>query len=194
MKILFYNHTGQASGAERLLLMIIARLDREKFDPVVVCPDDGPLMKLAAELAPVVAVEALKARFTWRVDHLIGYLRSFLRVIHQFRQEVLNIKPDVIHANSIRAGLVATAATFGLKSRVVWHLHDLLPRHPLSSVIRAFAFISSRTQMIGVSQSVANNFVGAFFPLRNRVRAILNGIDLETFKRSQTARQEIREE
>jgi len=192
MKILFYNHTGQASGAERLLLMILARLDREKFNPVVMCPEDGPLMKLAAELAPVVAVEALKARFTWRPDHFIGYLRSFLRVSQQVRQKVRSIKPDVIHANSIRAGLVATAATVGLKSRVVWHLHDLLPRHPLSTVIRAAAFLSPRTQMIAVSQSVADNFAGAFFPLKKRVRAILNGIELETFQRSQTARQEIR--
>lgn len=194
MKILFYNHTGQASGAESLLLMILARLDRERFDPLVVCPEDGPLMKLAAELAPVAAVESLQARFTWRVDHLIGYLRSFLRVIHRFRQKVLSIKPDLIHANSIRAGLVATAATFGLKTRVVWHLHDLLPRHPLSSVIRASAFLSPRTQMIAVSQAVADNFIGAFFPLKKQVRAILNGIDLEKFQPSQTARQEIREE
>lgn len=194
MKILFYNHTGQASGAERLLLMILARLDRERFDPVVVCPEDGPLMKLAAEFAPVAAVDCLKARFTWRADHLIGYLTSFLGVIQQFRQKVRSIKPDVIHANSIRAGLVATAATLGLKYRVVWHLHDLLPRHPLSSVIRAAAFLSRRTQMIAVSESVADNFVGSFFPLKKRVRAILNGIDLETFKRNQTARQEIREE
>lgn len=194
MKILFYNHTGQASGAERLLLMILARLDRERFDPVVVCPEDGPLMKLASELAPVAAVESLKARFTWRADHLIGYLRSFLLVIHKVRQKVLNTEPDLIHANSIRAGLVATAATFGLKTRVVWHLHDLLPRHPLSSVIRAFAFLSSRTQMIAVSQAVADNFIGSLFPLKKRVKVILNGIDLEKFQPNQTDRQEIRKE
>jgi glycosyltransferase involved in cell wall biosynthesis len=194
MKILFYNHTGQASGAEHLLLMVLTRLDRKRFQPVVVCPEEGPLMKLVAELAPVEAVASLQARFTWRVDHFIGYLRSFLLVMHQFRQKVLSIKPDVIHANSIRAGLVATAATFGLKTRVAWHLHDLLPRHPLSSVIRAYAFLSPRTRMIAVSQAVAGNFIGAFFPLKKRVRAILNGIELEKFQPSQTARHEIRKE
>ncbi len=44
MKILFYNHTGQVSGAEHLLLMILSRLDREQFDPIVVCPEQGPLL------------------------------------------------------------------------------------------------------------------------------------------------------
>jgi len=194
MKILFYNHTGQASGAERLLLMVLARLDRQRFQPVVVCPRDGALMELAAELAPVAPVESLQARFTWRPDYFIGYLRSFLLVIHSFRQNVLSIKPDLIHANSIRAGLVATAATLGLGTRVVWHLHDLLPRHPLSSVIRAFAFLSRRSQMIAVSQAVADVFIGVFFPLKKRVRTILNGIELEKFQPSPTARQEIRQE
>lgn len=194
MKILFYNHTGQASGAEHLLLMILGRLDRDRFDPVVLCSEDGPLAKLAAEFAPVTPVDNLQARFTWRVDQLVGYLKSFLTVIHQVRQRVLSIKPDLIHANSVRAGLVATGATFGLKTRVVWHLHDLLPRHPLSCMIRIFAFLSRRTEMIAVSQAVADNFIGALFPLKKRVRTILNGIDLKKFHSSQIARQEIREE
>lgn len=194
MKILFYNHTGKVSGAERLLLMILARLDRERFEPVVLCPETGPLMKLASELAPVVTIESLQARFTWRVDHLIGYLGSFLLVIRGFRQKVLSINPDLVHANSIRAGLVATAATIGLQTRVVWHLHDLLPSHPLSCLIRASAFLSVRSQMIAVSQAVAVNFIGRFFPLKNRVRTILNAIELENFQPSQTAPQHIREE
>ena len=195
MKILFYNHTGQVSGAEGLLLMILARLDRTSFDPVVVCPQQGPLAKMVAELAvPVESLAGLDARFTWRADHLLRYLKSFLQVIRQIRQKVISIKPDLIHANSIRAGLVATAATFGLGTPVVWHLHDLLPRHPLSTAIRAFAFLSPRTRMIAVSQAAADKFSGAFLPWKNRVTVILNAIDLEKFHPNQTARQEIRDE
>jgi glycosyltransferase involved in cell wall biosynthesis len=195
MKILFYNHTGQASGAEYLLLMILSRLDREKFEPVIVCPEAGPLTKLATELAtPVEAVAGLQARFTWRLDRLAGYLGSFVRVVHEFRQKVVSINPDIIHANSIRAGLVATAATVGLKTRVVWHLHDLLPRHPLSTAVRVFAFLSTRTRMIAVSQSVAHNFVGAFLPWKHRVTVILNGIELEKFRPNGNGTRDIRDE
>ncbi|MEK6279121.1 MAG: glycosyltransferase family 4 protein [Acidobacteriota bacterium] len=198
MKILFYNHTGQASGAERLLLMILSRLDRQKFDPVMVCPDDGPLMQLAAELAmPVETMASLQARFTWRVDRLVGYLRSFLQVIRQFRQKVISIEPDLIHANSIRAGVVATAATVGLRTRVAWHVHDLLPRHPLSTAVRLLAFLSTRTRMIAVSGAVAHNFVGAFSPWKQRVAVILNGIELDKFRPKGNAgngKQDIRSE
>ena len=83
MKILFYNHTGQVSGAERVLLMILARLDQRRFDPVVICPEEGPLLSMATSLGvPVQSVPGLEARFTWRVDRLLRYLKSF-RFGHQ---------------------------------------------------------------------------------------------------------------
>ena len=182
MKILFYNHTAQVSGAERLLLMILSRLNRVAFDSVVVCPRGGPLAEMASDLAiRVETVAGLEARFTLRVDRLFRYLRSFYEVISQVRQSVITIKPDLVHANSIRSGLVATAATIGLGTRVVWHLHDLLPRHPLSTAIRCFVLLSSRTQMVAVSEAVAINFRGAFFPLQRRISVILNAIDLDKF-------------
>lgn len=199
MKILFYNHTGQASGAERMLAMILARLDARAFASVVVCPESGALGEMVADLGvPLETIAGLEARFTWRPDRLLRYAWSFVQVMRQLRQKVTTNKPDLIHANSIRAGLVATAATLGLKTPVVWHLHDLLPRHPLSTAIRLFASVSKRTRMIAVSEAVARNFRGRFSgSLKNRVTVILNAIDLEQFQdgeTSETARNAVREE
>ena len=88
LKILFYNHTGQVGGAERLLLTILARLDRAHFDPVLICPEHGPLRKMATGLrVPVEIASVLHARFTWRADHLIRYLISFARVILRPEEE-----------------------------------------------------------------------------------------------------------
>jgi glycosyltransferase involved in cell wall biosynthesis len=195
MKILFYNHTGQVSGAERVLLMILARLDHRRFDPVVICPEEGPLLSMATSLGvPVQSLPGLDARFTWRADRLLRYLRSFFQVIRQLRRKVIHIKPDLIHANSIRAGLVATAATLGLETRVVWHLHDILPRHPLSTGVRVLAFLCARTRMIAVSRAVAENFGGARAGLKNRITVILNAIDLERFQSNQIGRQQVLDE
>src|SRR6185295_2484062 len=102
MKILFYNHTGKVSGAERLLLMILSRLDRSVIDPVVVCPSQDSLFRLVSDLGvEVQTVVGLEARFTLRADYLVRYLQSFYRVISQVRRTVIRIKPDLIHANSI---------------------------------------------------------------------------------------------
>jgi glycosyltransferase involved in cell wall biosynthesis len=193
MKILFYNHTGQVSGAERVLLMILSLLDRARFGSFVVCPEHGPLEEMAMDLgATVENVAGLDARFTWRLDTLVRYCKSFFGVIRQLRRRVVDARPDLVHANSIRSGLVATAATIGLGTPVVWHLHDLLPRHPLSTAIRTFAAFSSRTRMIAVSEAVSRNFCGRFSPvLQDRVSVILNSIDLDKFQLDQTARRSI---
>lgn len=202
MKILFYNHTGQVSGAERVLLMILAglarrgRLNSQSFDSVVICPAEGPLTEMADNLGVTVEnIAPLQARFTLRADELVGYLRSFFGVMRQLRRRVSEVKPDVLHANSIRAGLVATMATLGLKTPVVWHLHDLLPRHPLSSLIRAFAGFSRRSSMIAVSAAVAENFRGRLTPLlHDRVRVILNAIDLVAFVPGKNSRRELQKQ
>jgi glycosyltransferase involved in cell wall biosynthesis len=196
MKILFYNHTGQVSGAERMLLMILSELGRNRFDSLVVCPEQGPLQEMAKELGvPLRSIAGLDARFTWRVDNLARYCKSFLGVIRQLRRSVVDIKPDLLHANSIRSGLVATTATVGLGTRVVWHLHDLLPHHPLSTAIRTFASLSKRTRMIAVSEAVGTNFRGRFSRLlKDRVTVILNSIDLDKFQPDATARRRIRKE
>jgi len=195
MKVLFYNHTGQVSGAERMLLMILARLDQRDLDPLVICPEQGPLLKMVTSLGvPVESVSGLEARFTWRVDRLLHYLKSFLLVIRQLRLKVLSARPDLIHANSIRAGLVATAATLGMRTRVIWHLHDLLPRHPLSTGVRIFAFLCARTRMIAVSMAVKENFGGTIIGLKSRIGVILNAIDVDRFQPNEYARQQVRAE
>jgi glycosyltransferase involved in cell wall biosynthesis len=194
MKIVYYNHTGKVSGAERMLLTAVARLDTNEFERVMVCPQDGPLAQMAADVGMTVAtVKDLRARFTWRPLHLARYCKSFCQVNAEFRRKMIELNPDFIHANSIRAGLVATVATVGLKTKVVWHLHDLLPHHPLSSVIRVVAALSRRSRMIAVSEAVRKNFCGWLSALmKDRVTIIRNAIDLNMFSAGSTRREETR--
>jgi glycosyltransferase involved in cell wall biosynthesis len=152
------------------------------------------LAGLAAEAGMTVhTVANLEARFTWRPGAFLRYGKSFVKVISDFRRKIIELNPDLIHANSIRAGLVATGATLGMKTKVVWHLHDLLPRHPLSSAIRMVAALSKRSRMIAVSQAVRKNFAGRLASsLNNRITVILNAIDLKNFSAVGNDREEIR--
>ncbi len=197
MKVLFYNHTATVSGAERVLLLILSQLDRRKFTLEVWCPS-GSLSRMVEELrVPCREAEPLAARFTWRPDHLADYLRSFYRVIRQVRARVIEAAPDLIHANSIRAGLVMTAATAGLRIPVIWHLHDLLPRHPFSSAIRAVALSSSRLRLIAVSQATADRFNGwlsRLFSQRVPVSVIHNAAQTEKFQFNPASRKAVRAE
>src|SRR5436190_9267346 len=194
MKVLFYNHTGEVGGAEHLLLLLLKNLDRVRFDATLVCPA-GALQALAHEdEVRTETIDGLRLRFTWRVDLLFGYLKSFARVIRQLRQKVVQVDPDLVHANSIRAGLVATIATVGLRQNIVWHIHDLLPRHPFNLLIRAMASFSPRAAFVAVAHASAQRFAGKWNGLRKRVKVIPNAVDFEKFKQDRATRRRIRHE
>lgn len=196
VKILFYNHTGKVSGAERVLLTILTRLDRERFQPLLVCPADGPLKAMAEDVnVRTLVSEPLKARFTWRPERLIQYLISLIQIVREARAAIRAERPDVVHANSIRAGLVMTAATAGMRMPIIWHVHDLLPRHPLSSAIRLFAVLTNRNRIVAVSEAVARRFRGRVLQLFDRrvpVLTIHNGIELQKFDPKRSRREQIR--
>ncbi|HSK70680.1 MAG TPA: glycosyltransferase, partial [Pyrinomonadaceae bacterium] len=160
MKILFYSHTGQVSGAENILLLLLKYLNREKFTPIAVCPEGGLAEEIGKLGIPVKIVRQLEARFTWRIDLIFKYLISLFSTIKQLRSEILEVKPDLIHANSIRAGLTANLASVGTGLPVFWHIQDELKLHPFSIAIRLLVAASSRTRLISVSQATADSFRG----------------------------------
>jgi L-malate glycosyltransferase len=196
MKVLFYNHTGTVSGAERVLLMILGALDRKVYEFVVVCPAASRMMALANSAnVRTRGLDQLEARFTWRIDRLFKYLSSLTSVIGQARQIIREERPDLIHANSIRAGLVMSAASIRLHVPVVWHGHDILPLHPLSTLVRLVALLTSRNYILAVSHAVETGFRGILLrPFRRRVpvTVIHNSVDLDRFQPNKAARKEAR--
>jgi glycosyltransferase involved in cell wall biosynthesis len=196
MKILFYNHTGHVSGAERVLMMILRGLDRGVYEPVVLCPPASKMMELASSAnVETRSLDQLEARFTWRLDRVARYLWSFATVIKDARNLVKKERPALIHANSIRAGMVMAAATIGLKVPVVWHAHDILPRHPLSTLVRLLALITFPNHVLAVSRAVASGFRGILlrpFTRRVPITVIHNAVDLDRFHPGTLPKSEVR--
>ncbi|MDQ2937833.1 MAG: glycosyltransferase, partial [Acidobacteriota bacterium] len=198
MKILYYNHTGRVSGAERVLLQIVAQLSRDRFEPVLLCPADGTLQDDAQAVGVLCdSVNELQARFTWRLGHLIRYFASFISIIRQVRKRVIESQPELIHANSLRAGLVISTATLGLRKPIIWYVHDVLPRHPFSAFIRLFVLLFPPARIVTVSQISRDRLLGNLlrvFPRRTEVTVIHNSVDAERFRPQPAKVIEIRKE
>lgn len=195
MKILFYSHTGKVSGAEKILLLVLKYLNRDKFAPVAVCPEGDLVEEIGRLGIPVNTVGQLEARFTWRIDLIFKYLISLFGTIRQLRSEILKEKPDLIHANSIRAGLTANLASAGLP--VFWHIQDELKPHPFSIAIRLLVAFSTRTRLIPVSQATADSFRGRIlqrFGKHIPERVVHNAVEIEKFQYNTANRRKIREE
>ena len=180
-RILYVNHTGNVSGAERVLVSMLRAVDRTRYEPFVSCPADGDLQRLVEqESIKCLTIPSIHARFTLRPGRLLRYGSSLCTALGAIRKTIREIDPDIVHANTLRAGISATLATIGTNRTVIWHVHDILPRHPISTAIRLLAYVSERTRIIAVSNAAARAFSGAF-SFKNRVRTIYNGTDLGRF-------------
>src|SRR2546423_15464736 len=75
-----------------------------------------------------------------------------------------------------------SASTFGFDVPIIWHAHDLLPRHPLSMAIRLFAWAHRRTQIVAVSNAVAHSFGRRLRRDGREVMVGYNAVDTELFQ------------
>lgn len=181
VRVVYVNHTGAVSGAEVVLLNMIRGLDRSAYEPVVICPVTGELTReLMIEGVTGMELPAVQARFTWRPDKLWKAVTSLTRSVFALRRTLSHVDPEIVHANSVRAGVVASLASIGRGSKVIWHVHDNLPKHPLSTVIRVATFLLRPDRVITVSRATAKAFRGSF-SFQGSVVTIHNGVDLLQF-------------
>jgi L-malate glycosyltransferase len=187
-RIVFYTHTGQVSGAEKMLLLLIAHLPRSAFNSVLICPESGALSGAATKLGiQVYASSAINARYTYNPVLFIRYVWSMLGSLRALRSRFVSLRPDIIHANTVRAGIVATVATAGTGARIVWHVHDMLPMHPFTLAIRMLAYSSSRIRVVGCSAAAARTILPVF-RTANSPEIIYNGCELDCNALRETAR------
>ncbi|WP_244502217.1 glycosyltransferase family 4 protein [Terriglobus roseus] len=192
----FYSHTSSISGAEVVLLSVLDGLDRTRYEPLLIAPC-GELANSAVRLnVKHLPFDELHARFTKNPFRLARYV--FQAAIHIFELRALlkRRRPALLHANSIRAGMIASMAATGLNLRVIWHLHDILPDNAPGLAIRKLANSLSRTAYLAVSNATAAGFAFCreHHVVTRKIEVIYNSVDSKRFCPDADARLAIRQE
>jgi GT2 family glycosyltransferase/glycosyltransferase involved in cell wall biosynthesis len=179
VRVLFVGHSAQLAGAEQSLLRLLARLNRERFEPIVLLPETGPFEDRARD----VGVRTVRARYSWWIANRNGPLGFFAR----FWWSVLNmpalirtartVKPDIIYTNSLVVPQGAFLAKF-LGVPHIWHVCELLS-HPTLNTPLSRDFVLSlvvrlSSSVVVVSESSGRQFDGT---RGARVRVIYNGVE-----------------
>ncbi len=178
MRILCVNHIGAVSGAERSLLDLMAAL--HAIDDVrLSCPRSGPLAAAAAAASiPVMTIPKtegslkLHARETPRA--LLGMSAAAALVARHARR----MGAEVIHANSVRAGLFAVAAARATGIPAVVHVRDRLPRSAIADLSLRWVAAGART-IVANSRYTADGVRAV--TARGRLRVVHNAVDLRRF-------------
>lgn len=178
LNVLYVSHTGHLGGAELSLLDLLTALPPE-VRPALACPAAGPLARRAAAAAirtvPIAgtagSLKVTPAQTSRAAVELA--LASF-----QVARAAVRLRADVIHANSVRAGLAAVPAGRVTDRGVVVHVRDRLPRGTLADGSLKLA-AGGRTVVLANSAYTADG-VTEVVP-GAAVRTVHNAVDLARF-------------
>jgi glycosyltransferase involved in cell wall biosynthesis len=152
--VTFVSPSAELGGAEEYLLALLGHLGNAWVDGIVLLAE-GPARGRFEALEQGVETIATSAR--------LGVVPSS----RSLRRTLRRLDPRVVHANGVKAALVAVMAVRGLDIPVVWVKHDFSWDGPLAR------WIGRRCRMVvGVSRAVTETFDGHAVD----VRVVLNGL------------------
>jgi len=189
-RILFISHTAGFSGAEISLYKLLKGLDPERYIPLVVFPNSGPLAEKVHELGQ----EFVLHRMPWWIAYGKRTRKHFREVfirlperIRFLRALIRERKIDLVYTNTIT---VIDGAIASKREGVphLWHIRehilghpDLKPYIPMASLSWLADFLSDR--IVVPSDSVRKEYAR-----RNgsgKIEVVYNGVDVDRYKPSE---------
>lgn len=187
MKVLYYiAYPQRMAGANRVLYSLITNLPAQ-VSPVVVLADDGDLAhryrSAGVEVHVVRPAPSLneygKAMLSWSRSRCAWEAcRALLPYTLRLQRLIRRLRPDIVHINDVRGGILAGPAARAARRPVVGHVHGEIatPGAPQ----RMFETVCD--QVITVSRAV-QRCLGP--RARRKCQTVYNGIDgHEIFRRS----------
>ena len=140
VRVAFVSSHAQLGGSERYLELVLERLDPAWVAGVVLL-QDGPFAARLRDRGIGVQVVETPAR--------LGILPAALRL----RRVLLAGRPDVVHANGVKAALVTGLALLGSRTPIVWLKHDSSLDGPIGQLTARLV-----TRVVGVSRTALASF------------------------------------
>ena len=152
-RILFVNHVARLGGAERSLLDLVRRLDRQRFVPVAVIPGPGELADgLLVGDVPCHYLPLRRLRKTVNPFQLPGIAANVIGVARDLTALIRAERISLVHTNSNTAQLYAGPAARRAGVPCLWHTRDLVALGPLGRWMDRHA-----TRTLAISECVRRN-------------------------------------
>jgi len=191
MKVAFYNHTGEVSGAEISLLLTARHLRGVR--PVIFAPA-GELLERARKMGlETVEISRCRARLTRNPLRLLAGFLGMLPPGLEVALAAQSRQVDIVHANSLRAGIIASLFAWLHRRPVIWHVRDMPPAGLVGKSIRRMAALAA-SAVVGISRSVLKSFARG--ELKRRLHLVYNGVEIRDISELERRmwRKKIREE
>jgi len=178
INILFIHQSADLYGSDKTLLLLLKNINRQRFNPIVILPKEGPLKtELEKENIIVIIAPVLKLyRKMFTPKNIVLFLRqikSAVKILDALNKEY---HFDIIYSNTL-AVLLGMIYAQKRKIKHLWHVHEIIVHPKIIAAI--FPKILNRYADIIVCNSFAtkNNLTKRKSGLEAKTVVIHNGIE-----------------
>ena len=183
MKNILYLHAGaEMYGADKILLELVTGLDKSKFHPIVVLPNDGILKDKLIEngIETYVVHYPILRRKYFNLKGIINYGLNYFGKSNEIVKLLKNKRVDIIHANTT-AVLEGIYLKKKLKCKLVWHVHEIILKPAIINKTISYLIGKYADKCVVVSKAVKKHLIDSKFIDENKVEVIYKGVDTERF-------------
>lgn len=145
-RVLYADFYAFVGGAQVNLLSLFGALDRQRYQPLLLLPKEGPFAKRARALGVEVLIEPMgKARWRlfWQAWPAYHSIKALLR-----RERV-----ELVHANCYPVNKLVGPAAHALGLPAIWHKQIAVTQRPGSTTGALFRYFSRyNTKLLAVSK------------------------------------------
>ncbi|MBE9571085.1 MAG: glycosyltransferase family 4 protein [Proteobacteria bacterium] len=201
LKILIVMHGAGKGGVEKSIAILCKYLDKERFEPIVAMPSDGPLKAYLDGIGIKTIITPLEwwtpLHFFYGDGHYYRFLSGLKNRVNNLVRIINENEINLVHSSTLTVADGAIAAKLSGRPHV-WHIHGrfdgtsptfgtYLPIDVLYPIVGELS-----TRIVAVSQIVKDFLCPYIAP--SKINLINNGIDIDKFKEKTSSSKSLLEE
>lgn len=181
-KILFLHSGAEMYGADQILLKLVCNLNKEKFKPIVVLPDKGPLMDILEESGietKIIEYPIIRRQY-FNFKGIFNYIFNYFKSVKEICKFAKEQEIDLIHNNTM-AVLEGILVSKKIKKPLITHIHEMIEHPQMISKILYKLLIKNSTKVITVSNAVKKHIDKIIKRNSDNIEVVHNGIEIDKF-------------
>jgi glycosyltransferase involved in cell wall biosynthesis len=161
LRVVYLDHIARLSGGEIALLRLLPHLT--EVNAHVILGEEGPLVDrlhhagVSVEVLPIAANARDLRKDALRLDAISPVLLAHsAEYIVRLARRLRRLKPDLVHANSLKSGVYGAFAARAAHVPLVWHVHDRISNDYLpAAAAKGVRFLARRLSDAVVANSAS---------------------------------------
>lgn len=182
VNILYIHQSAELYGSDKTLFYLVTELDKSKYNPIVILPNDGPLkVALDKENIKVIITPVVKLhRKMFRIKYLSSLPLSIKKSIQHIQKETNGVKIDIVQSNTL-AVLLGVFISRKLKAKHIWHVHEIITHPKFISNLYPKILYRYADIVVCNSNATLDNLLHRNQKLSEKLELIYNGLDSNEF-------------